>query len=56
MVKRELGTTEQLRRHAYVGYSPTKRLWLYDDYHFDGLFYRDLASGANASGIWQWYG
>ena len=40
---------------AYVEYVPALRLWMYDDYHDDGAFYRDFSSGPDAHGVWRWY-
>ncbi|HUY40800.1 MAG TPA: hypothetical protein VMV82_04450 [Candidatus Dormibacteraeota bacterium] len=41
---------------AYVEYLPAIRVWMYDDYHDDGGFYRDFSTGPDARGVWRWYG
>ncbi len=40
---------------AYVAYVRALKMWLYDDYHYDGSFYRDFSTGPDAKGIWRWY-
>lgn len=41
---------------AYVRYLTHQKLWVYDDYHYDGTFYRDFSSGPSTAGDWRWFG
>lgn len=40
---------------AYVAYVPATKQWLYDDYHYDGSFFRDFSTGPDSKGVWRWY-
>ena len=50
------GTRAEPGGLAYVGYDGARKLWIYDDYHFDGSFYRDFSTGPDRNGTWRWYG
>lgn len=41
---------------AYVRFLTHEKRWLYDDYHYDGSFYRDFSTGPDAEGNWRWFG
>ncbi|MHB8179159.1 MAG: hypothetical protein ACYDA5_10485 [Vulcanimicrobiaceae bacterium] len=41
---------------AYVGFLSREKRWIYDDYHYDGAFFRDFSSGPGAKGNWRWFG
>lgn len=40
---------------AYVGYLPAAHSWIYDDFHSDGSYSRNLSPGPSGS-TWVWTG
>jgi hypothetical protein len=40
---------------AYVGYVPSLKQWIYDDYHGDGTYARSTAA-APKDNAWDWFG